>query len=237
MRLPISWPHRHVKYLPFSLLHSSLHAHPFNLLETQTNLLSSHTTIVPITRPNHPAFGQFGLTATRTLAKGTFLANYTGFITTHPPHTSAYIFYLLTTNLQNNLQTNLQNRVNLQQINANLQNQATSQSQNSYFLDAQEGGNETRFLNDYRGTGEEQNVCFVRVVRGMDGCVRVKVVGDGVDEDIVARLVSESEKSVDFGDEEGTVGGLVVSVRVMVVRDVAVGGELLCDYGPTFWAE
>ena len=28
-----------------------------------------------------------------------------------------------------------------------------------------------------------------------------------------------------------------VSVRVMVTRDMAVGDELLCDYGPIFWEE
>ena len=44
-------------------------------------------------------------------------------------------------------------------------------------MDAKEGGNETRYLNDWRGTGEVQNVSFVRV-RCVDGCVSVKVVGE-----------------------------------------------------------
>lgn len=102
---------------------------------------------------------------------------------------------------------------------------------NKLFLDAKEGGNETRYLNDHRGTGEKQNVCFVRV-KWDGGRVSVKVVGEGngmSEDEIIENMMITSEKGMHEGG--------AVSVGVMVTRDVAKGEELLCDYGPTFWEE
>jgi hypothetical protein len=79
-------------------------------------------------------------------------------------------------------------------------------------------------------------VCFVRLV----GCVgrgwaSVKVVGEG-GMDVGEKVMSVGEKLVGVG-EEVNADEHVVSVRVMVIRDVAAGDELLCDYGSVFWEE
>lgn len=104
--------------------------------------------ITQINSKAHPACGQYGLVAMKSIAKGrqyfiwivltvhlgTCLGDYTGFITSAPNHSSAYIYYLFTCSLKHL----------------------------SYYLDAQLGGNETRYINDFRGTGCLQNVAFCK---------------------------------------------------------------------------
>ncbi|RVX65952.1 hypothetical protein B0A52_09837 [Exophiala mesophila] len=83
------------------------------------------TNILPITDPTHPAFGQNGLFATRSLSPGSFILFYLGLV-----HTSA------TTDPASDYDLSLDREHDIS-------------------IDATRCGNEARFINDYRGVRSE----------------------------------------------------------------------------------
>lgn len=82
---------------------------------------SSSASILPITNPTHPAFGQNGLFAAKPLPPGTFILFYLGLV-----HTSA------TTDPESDYDLSLDREHDIS-------------------IDATRCGNEARFINDYRG--------------------------------------------------------------------------------------
>jgi nuclear pore complex protein Nup98-Nup96 len=93
-------------------------------------------TITPITDPQHPAYGQSGLFAARTLSSGTHILDYTGSLHScplpgliSPCATSDYDLAFLSRDL-------------------------------SLAIDSAKMGNEARFINDYHGIAETANAVF-----------------------------------------------------------------------------
>lgn len=187
---PKNWP-PHLPYHPFPVRSRDLTPRqlealtqkrpddPF-LAADQTPAPSLLVKITPIEDPNHPAHGQHGLFATRHLKPGSCILLYAGTV-----HASA----------------------------------GTDLGDSDYDLwldrdaglavDAAKGGNEARFINDYRGVAERPNAEFREVwsQRAGQRCMAVFVLPAG----------SGNAKSA--------------ATR----RGIAKGQEILVSYGKGFW--
>lgn len=132
-----------------------------------------------IARPDHPAHGQHGLFATRTLAAGAWVLDYVGFCHTLAESDPASDYDLV-----------------VDREGAGLA------------VDAARGGNEARFVNDFRGVAERPNMVFApRVIPAANGGGG----GGGGQEPRMALWVGPAP--------------------------VRKGDELLVSYGKGFWNE
>ncbi|KAI3535939.1 SET domain-containing protein [Colletotrichum tamarilloi] len=122
-----------------------------------TVLPSPLVKITPITDAGHPAQGQCGLFATRHLKPGTFVLPYLG--TVHPG-AGALGAEAGTEKSDYDLWLDREAEV---------------------AVDADKGGNEARFINDYRGVGERPNAEFREVwcQRWRQKCMAVWVLPEG----------------------------------------------------------
>jgi len=112
----------------------------------QKKTLSELVEIQNIEDENHPCKGQLGLFAKRELAQGSFLGEYTGrvLVNLEDVMTSKYLV-----DYSNPFEEDC-DRV---------------------WVDAKNEGNELRFINDFKGTGKQENITFKRVWVG--GMMRV----------------------------------------------------------------
>ncbi len=102
--------------------------------------------ITPITISSHPANGQFGLFAAKDLKPGTFILQYVGEI-----HASA-----LTISFPQDTPTNIE-------PHANSNYDLSLDRELGIGIDADRKGNESRFINDYRGIAERPNAEFKEI--------------------------------------------------------------------------
>ncbi|OHE93445.1 SET domain-containing protein [Colletotrichum orchidophilum] len=118
-----------------------------------TVLPSPSVKITPITDPGHPAKGQYGLFAARHLKPGTFILPYLG--TVHPEVQEA----------------------GMEKSDYDLWLDRGAE----VAVDADKGGNEARFINDYRGVRERPNAEFREVwcQRWNQKCMAVWVLPEG----------------------------------------------------------
>lgn len=123
----------------------------------------NEVTIKKITDSKHKCYKQYGLFATRDFKEGVAIGNYTGLITPNIAKTSQlYSFEFYKDKTQ------------------------------EFILDAEQSGNEFRFINDYRGISSEPNIHFWAGKHEM-GSYQVVVVTD--------RDIKKGEELVaDYGD-------------------------------------
>jgi len=100
--------------------------------------------ITPITTPSHPACGQSGLFATKDLKPGTFILQYLGVIHTSPPPPESSTAPVIDRHADSDYDLSLDRELRIG-------------------IDADERGNEARFINDYRGVAERANAEFKEV--------------------------------------------------------------------------
>ncbi|KAI2617793.1 hypothetical protein GGR54DRAFT_640879 [Hypoxylon sp. NC1633] len=144
---------------------------------------SAFVKIVPIQDPSHPANGQCGLFATRHIAPGSLLLPYYGIVhSSLPPYSSAHEKSDYDLWLDRDL---------------------------ALAVDAENAGNEARFVNDYRGVKERPNSEFRECwdLRRGERCMAVFVLPAGKN----------------AGKKAG--GG------------IAKGEEILVSYGKGFWSK
>ena len=105
---------------------------------SQTTATCASVRICPIEDKRHPAYGQYGLLANRTMKAGTFVLLYLGTVHgggqndgTDAAHGSDYDLWL--------------------------------DREAGIAVDAADGGNEARFINDYRGVADQPNAEFREV--------------------------------------------------------------------------
>ncbi|KAL5628940.1 hypothetical protein BROUX41_002331 [Berkeleyomyces rouxiae] len=134
-------------------------------------LPSSQAKIVPIANATHPACGQAGLFATKSLKPGTPILLYLGIV--HPPdashEASDYDLWL-----DHELEIS---------------------------VDAATMGNEARFINDYRGVKDRPNAEFREVwsVRHRQRCMAVFVLDEGKSRTRTAGINKGEEILVSYG--------------------------------------
>ncbi|KOS17406.1 hypothetical protein ESCO_006488 [Escovopsis weberi] len=145
--------------------------------------------IQPIQDPSHPAHTQHGLFAARDLAPGAFVLAYLGRV--HGPGTA----------------------------DAGSDYDLWLDREAGVAVDAARGGNEARFVNDYRGVRERPNAVFGNAFceRWGEVCVAVWVMGRG----------GKEKKKKKKKDGDGMKAG--VGIRK--------GEEILVSYGKGFWDE
>ncbi|RFU35139.1 hypothetical protein B7463_g1217, partial [Scytalidium lignicola] len=175
--LPKNWP-SNVSYITAPVLSKSLTSSHINQLrcagkdhaivpQNNPKGLCNLVKITPITSPPHPAYGQYGLFATKDLKPGMFILRYLGEI--HPSTESP------------NEPLDTSTGVSDVDRHAKSDYDLSLDRELGLGIDAEKMGNEARFINDYRGVAEKPNVEFkeiwdeVRRERGMG----VWVLGEG----------------------------------------------------------
>lgn len=120
-----------------------------------------------IENTEHPACGQRGLFAARTIPPKTFIIQYIGEIHVDDRPSSDYDLSLLKLSIPA-----LEAAGDTKTIN-------TSSPPPSTFvhvgIDAAYMGNEARFINDYRGTGAERPNAFFKDIRGDNGMIHMTI--------------------------------------------------------------
>ncbi|KKA30442.1 hypothetical protein TD95_000609 [Thielaviopsis punctulata] len=143
----------------------------FKVPDEICRLPSTQAKIVPISSATHPANGQCGLFATKSLKPGTPILLYLGIV--HPPEatleTSDYDLWL--------------------------------DHDNGVAVDAERTGNEARFINDYRGVKDRPNAEFREVwsVRHRQRCMAVFVLDEGKSKTRSAGIAKGEEILVSYG--------------------------------------
>lgn len=122
------------------------------------------TIIRRIESPSHPAFGQRGLFAAKTIPSNTFIIQYVGELHADERPTSDYDLSLI------KLPTS-----SLRHAGQNSDNDLLDMGFISVGIDAAEMGNEARFVNDYRGTGQERPNAFFKDVQGRDDTPHITI--------------------------------------------------------------
>ena len=148
IKQPKNWP-KEIEFLTTNKLHPSLQGQPLPNLSSlpppillsihkqQSPLppISPHVSIRKITDESHPAYGESGLFASKSLPPKSLLLTYTGLLSPSKlaSTTSNYTLSFLSRSHNN-----------------------TNSHNFSLTIDAEYMGNESRFLNDYRGIGESK---------------------------------------------------------------------------------
>lgn len=120
---------------------SALRTKPSNISDIPANTARGPCQLVkitPISSPSHPASGQSGLFATKDLKPGTFILQYIGEI--HAPPQDA-----------------------TKDPHAESNYDLSLDREHGIGIDADQKGNEARFINDYRGIAEKPNAEFKEV--------------------------------------------------------------------------
>jgi hypothetical protein len=130
----------------------------------KSGLRPTRTVIRRIESPSHPAFGQRGLFAAKRIPSNTFIIQYVGELHVDERPTSNYDLSLI------KLPTS-----SLLRAGQNGDNDPLDVGFISVGIDAAKMGNEARFVNDYRGTGEERPNAFFQDVQGGDGTLHITI--------------------------------------------------------------
>ena len=150
-----------------NMLRGSSAGRPYNstaMSVPELGLRPARTTICRVENPNHPALGQRGLFAAKTIPSHTFIIQYVGELHIDERPTSDYDLSLIRFPTSSSL--------------CNGQSGGNDLIEGSFIsvgIDAAKIGNEARFVNDYRGTGEERPNAFFKDVRGEDGTLHITI--------------------------------------------------------------
>jgi hypothetical protein len=145
-QVPKNWPAT-LPYLESPEYSKTLESIHLAAIKTPTNdSIPSNTTkgacslvkITPIISTSHPAFGQFGLFATKDIKRGTFILQYLGEI-----HASSH--------------------AGDSDSHSHSDYDLSLDREHGIGIDADKQGNEARFINDYRGIADRPNAEFKEI--------------------------------------------------------------------------
>jgi len=159
-KIPKNWP-TNIPYLTTPAYSQTLNPTHLQILRTRsTDSLplppnnpkgpSPLVKITPISLPSHPAYGQSGLFAVKDLKPGSFILQYVGEIHASP-------------NSNPDPESGTESNSKIIDPHANSNYDLSLDRNHGLGIDADQKGNEARFINDYRGVAERPNAEFREV--------------------------------------------------------------------------